>query len=182
MEPALPSTQVDPVLTKHFRCLASFQGVWVTLGECRVWVQASRMAQQHRICLQCRRCKRCGFKPWVGKIPWRRKCKPLQYSCPENSMDRGAWQAIVHGVPKSQTQLSDEHFTFSPGDLPELGIKSVSPALAGRFSTPSHQGSPYTRWVLPQRLWTFLWTISNPFTPLYFCSWCGHFNKQTKNV
>ena len=28
---------------------------------------------------------------------------PLQYSCPENSMDRGAWWAAVHGVPKSQT-------------------------------------------------------------------------------
>ena len=32
---------------------------------------------------------------------------PLQYSCLENSMDRGAWQATVHGVAKSQTQLSD---------------------------------------------------------------------------
>ena len=32
---------------------------------------------------------------------------PLQYSCLENSMDRGAWWAIVHGVAKSWTQLSD---------------------------------------------------------------------------
>ena len=32
---------------------------------------------------------------------------PLQYSCLENSIDRGAWQAIVLGVVKSQTQLSD---------------------------------------------------------------------------
>ena len=32
---------------------------------------------------------------------------PFQYSCLENSMDRGAWQATVHGVTKSQTQLSD---------------------------------------------------------------------------
>ena len=30
---------------------------------------------------------------------------PLQYSCLENPMDRGAWQAIVHGVANSQTQL-----------------------------------------------------------------------------
>ena len=37
---------------------------------------------------------------------------PLQYSCLENSMDRGAWRATVHGVPKSQTRLSDETFTF----------------------------------------------------------------------
>ena len=31
----------------------------------------------------------------------------LQYSCLKNSMDRGAWWAMVHGVTKSQTQLSD---------------------------------------------------------------------------
>ena len=31
----------------------------------------------------------------------------LPYSCLENSMDRGAWRATVHGVAKSQTQLSD---------------------------------------------------------------------------
>ena len=30
---------------------------------------------------------------------------PLQYSCLENPMDRGAWQATVHGVTKSQTRL-----------------------------------------------------------------------------
>ena len=30
---------------------------------------------------------------------------PLQYSCQEDSMDRGAWLAKVHGVTKSQTQL-----------------------------------------------------------------------------
>ena len=32
---------------------------------------------------------------------------PLQYSCRENSMDRGVWQAAVHGVTKIRTQLSD---------------------------------------------------------------------------
>ena len=32
---------------------------------------------------------------------------PLQYSCLDNSMDRGAWQATIHGVAKSQTRLSD---------------------------------------------------------------------------
>ena len=37
---------------------------------------------------------------------------PLQYSCLENPMDRGAWWAAVHGVAKSQTWLSDFTFTF----------------------------------------------------------------------
>ena len=35
---------------------------------------------------------------------------PLQYSCLENAMNRGAWRATVHGVTKSWTQLSDFHF------------------------------------------------------------------------
>ena len=37
---------------------------------------------------------------------------PLQYSCLENPMDRGAWEAAVHGVAKSRTRLSDFTFTF----------------------------------------------------------------------
>ena len=36
---------------------------------------------------------------------------PFQYSCPENSMDRGAWQATVHGVTKSRTQLSTAQYS-----------------------------------------------------------------------
>ena len=49
--------------------------------------------------------KRRRFDPWVRRILWRRKGVPLQYSCLENSMDRGAWRAKVHGVAKRQTQL-----------------------------------------------------------------------------
>ena len=37
---------------------------------------------------------------------------PLQYSCLESPMDRGAWWAAVHGVVKSRTRLSDFTFTF----------------------------------------------------------------------
>ena len=39
---------------------------------------------------------------------------PLQYSCLENSMDRGAWQATVYGVAKSQTWLSNYHYISPP--------------------------------------------------------------------
>ena len=39
--------------------------------------------------------------------PRQRHGNPLQYSCLENSMDRGAWQATVYRVAKSWTQLSD---------------------------------------------------------------------------
>ena len=50
---------------------------------------------------QCRRPKRWEFDPYVRKIPGGGHDNPLQYSCLENPMDRGAWQATVHGVAKS---------------------------------------------------------------------------------
>ena len=43
----------------------------------------------------------------LGRSPGGWKGNPLLYSCLENSMDRGAWRALVHGVTKSQTQLTD---------------------------------------------------------------------------
>ena len=43
----------------------------------------------------------------VRKIPWRGKGYSLLYSCLENSMDRGAWQATDHEAAESRTQLSD---------------------------------------------------------------------------
>ena len=43
-----------------------------------------------------------GFIPRSGKSPGVGNGSPFQYSCLENSMDRGAWQGTVHGVTKSQ--------------------------------------------------------------------------------
>ena len=50
---------------------------------------------------QCRRHERLRFNPWVGKTPGVGNGNPLT-SCLENYMDRGAWQATIHGVAKSQ--------------------------------------------------------------------------------
>ena len=46
-----------------------------------------------------------GSIPGLGRCPGEGNCYPLQYSCLENSMDRGAWWARVHGVEKSRTRL-----------------------------------------------------------------------------
>ena len=48
-----------------------------------------------------------GSIPGLGNSPGGGNGNPLQYSCLENPMDRGAWWATVHGVAKSQTLLSD---------------------------------------------------------------------------
>ena len=57
---------------------------------------------------------------------------PLQYSRLENSMDRGAWWAAVHGVGKSQTRLSDFTFTFHFNAL-EKKMATHSSVLAWRI-------------------------------------------------
>ena len=46
-----------------------------------------------------------GSIPGMGKSPREGNGNPVQYSCLENSMDRGAWWATVHGVAKSWIQL-----------------------------------------------------------------------------
>ena len=48
-----------------------------------------------------------GLIPGSGRSPGEGNGNPLQYSCLENPMDRGAWPATIHGISKSRTQLSD---------------------------------------------------------------------------
>ena len=69
---------------------------------------------------------------------------PLQYSCLENPMDRGAWWAAVHGVAKSPMRLSDFTFTFQFHAL-EKGMATHSSVLAWRI--------PGTVEMLGCRLW-----------------------------
>ena len=99
---------------------------------------------------------------------------PLQYSCLESPMDRGAWWAAVHGVAKSQTRLSDFTFTFhfhvpekemathssvlawriprmgEPGGLPSMGSHRVghdwSDSAALLFQDGTKQSLPFSTW------------------------------------
>ena len=47
--------------------------------------------------------------PGLGRTPGRGHGNPLQCSCLENPMDRGAWQAIVHSITRRQTGLKHTH-------------------------------------------------------------------------
>ena len=64
---------------------------------------------------------------------------PLQYSCLENPMDGGTWQAAVHGVARSQTQLSDFTFTFHFHAL-EKEMATHSNTLAWRIPGTGEPG------------------------------------------
>ena len=94
----------------HMCCVSIFE-TWDALFQreltqnvilCRLagWLSDKESACQYR------RRRRFKFDLWVKKIPWRRKWQPTPYSCLKNPMDRGAWQATVHGVANSQTWLS----------------------------------------------------------------------------
>ena len=63
----------------------------------------------------------------------------LQYSCLENPMDGGAWQAVVHGVAKSQTRLSNFTFTFHFHAL-ERDMATHSSVLAWRIPGTEEPG------------------------------------------
>ena len=77
-----------------------------------------------------------GSIPGLGRSSGEGNGNPLQYSYLDSPMDRGAWRAAVHGVAKSQTQLSDEHtqnrnlsggtFGLSPGG-------TAQPAASGHL-------------------------------------------------
>ena len=64
---------------------------------------------------------------------------PLQYSCLENPMNRGAWWAAVHGVAKNQTQLSNFTFTFPSHEL-EKEMAPHSSVLARRIPGTGEPG------------------------------------------
>ena len=66
-----------------------------------------------------------GLIPGLGKSPGEGNGNPLQYSCLENPMDRGAWQAAVHGVEKSRSRLSTHAF-FSLSEGPGGNNPQVS--------------------------------------------------------
>ena len=71
--------------------------------------------------------------PGLGRSPGEENGNPIQYSCLENSMDQGAWQATVHGVVRSQTLLSTHTFVAII-NITNLETNSIAAAhIALRF-------------------------------------------------
>ena len=80
-----------------------------------------------------------GLIPGSERSPGEENGNLLQYSCLGNPMDRGAWQAAVHGVAKSGTRLSDFTFTFHFHAL-EKEMATHSSVLAWRIPGTGEPG------------------------------------------
>ena len=93
---------------------------------------------------------------------------PLQYSCLENTMDGGAWQAAVHGVVKSQTRLSDFTFTFHFHAL-EKEMATHSSVLAWRIPGTVEPGGLTSMGLQSQTRLKRLSSSSRPVETKLFC-------------
>ena len=93
---------------------------------------------------------RSGFDPWVGKIPRDGSGYPLQYSCLENLVDRGAWCATVHGVTESLS------LTEQLGTHTHIWGCQVRVAACGIFFSCGMQSLSCSLWGLVP------WSGSNP--------------------
>ena len=74
-----------------------------------------------------------GWIPGLGRSPKKGNGYPLQYSCLENSTDRGAWQATVHGGHK-ESDTTERHFFHFHFAWPEFTLPLENSSLYSSFS------------------------------------------------
>ena len=119
-----------------------------------------------------------GSIPGSGKSSGEGNDNPLQSSCLENPLDRGAWGATVHGVPKSWTRLRDFTFTFMLG-FPDGSVVKNLPAKQELQETQVQslgwEDAPEEGMVTHSSLLAYriLWTESQNQTRLQQLSTCG---------
>ena len=98
-------------------CIQDFiSGYLFCSTEWHICLYASQLPQwlsRWRICLHCRRHRRCGSIHGLRRSPGEGNGNPVQYSCLRNPLDRGAWWATVQKVTKSQEDWVTKH-TFLP--------------------------------------------------------------------
>ena len=95
LEKTLGSTVVTQLLTQFALKRSKYQAA----------AHQTSGANGKELACRCRRHKRCGLIPGSGRSPRGGHGHPLQCSCLENPMDRGAWRVTGHGVAENQTGL-----------------------------------------------------------------------------
>ena len=118
-------------------------------------------------------CRRPGFDPWVGKIPWRRAWQPTPASSPGESRGQRSPAACGSGAPKSRTRQSEQPSTLEAPlsrpqrrskPRPHRGERSKRPARAPR-TAPSSRSSAHFRGSPPRRPTTGSRWVLAGFTP-----------------
>ena len=99
-----------------------------------------------------RRHKRFGSDPWLGRSPGEGHGNPLQYSCLENSVDRGAWWTMVHRVARVGHYWSDL-------------VRSHAWQNHRYFETTINQKGQCL-WIIFSLIYLFYWRIVDLWAPL----------------
>ena len=97
-------THLTDMSLSKLRELVTAREAWraAVHGVAKSWTRLSDWTE-----LNCQ-CRRHGFDPWIRKIPWRRKWQPTPVFFLENSLDRWAWTARIHGVTRGGHDLVTE--------------------------------------------------------------------------
>ena len=147
-------------------CSAAMQIViMLYIKPLRTWDFPGGTSGEEPAC-ECRTCKRHGINPGWGASPGEEHGSPLQCSCLENPMNRGAWRAIVHGVAQSQTQpkqLSAQALPHEPpSSRPSNPCRSSQNARLGSlcYIATSHQLS-----ILCSEIGIFMSMLRSQFIP-----------------
>ena len=102
-----------------------------------------------------------GSIPGSGRSPGEEHGNPLKYFCQENSMDRGAWQATVHRVTQSCTQLKQVSIHAGSKEGQRRRGKDNEPFRSLSFRDRSEGGlhllksSLQLRWIVSKNGWNF---------------------------
>ena len=88
-------------------CRLDGRGVWRRMDTCIYMGGLPRWYSDKRICLSVQEMQEMQVLSLVQKEPGVGNGNPLQYCCLDNPIDRGAWQATVHGVSKSWMVIND---------------------------------------------------------------------------
>ena len=118
------------------------------LGRFIVYQWLPRWLSGKESACQCRRCRRHGFNPWVGKILWVLSGNPLQYSCLGNPMDRGVWQALYHLIFIISFKLAIVSFICGEGNRNPLQYSCLeNPMDGGAWYAAVHGFTKSRAWL-----------------------------------